>query len=490
MTCYASGMATNLTAAEGRCLNCKTQMKPDRDDCPKCGDRVRPADPDALDAFIAQAKARAAVVREAPKSAPAAQPPETERNVVQLTGEQQAALEHIKGWFTCVSKLQPFYLAGPAGTGKTTLAKHLSSLGEDLNIVYGAYTGKAAHVLRKKGVPATTIHSAIYEPRENAEVRAELYKANDWLAQRLSMPLDEQTEEDVKITQDLLQKIADLERALRRPGFELNRASEWAHADLIVLDEVSMVNERMATDILSFGVPVLVLGDPAQLPPVAGEGYFTKREPDVTLTEIHRQALESPVLRLATDIRQGRGWRAVPVNLAEAMLHDQIICWKNETRWNLIERIRKIQGRTAGVPEPGDVVMCLANNKDIGMLNGMTFEVVEVRAGDPDFGEPSMLIRDDDGIARWVTYYPEPFAGLAGERETKEKRAVWKGKAAYLTFAHAVTCHKAQGSEWPSVYVVDQTHQMWRSSDEEKRRWTYTAVSRASERVTIASRLA
>ena len=92
---------------------------------------------------------------------------------------------------------------------------------------------------------------------------------------------------------------------MKKPRFALNPQSDAAHAKLIVLDEVSMVGEEMARDLMSFGKPILVLGDPGQLPPIKGEGAFTKDAPDIMLTEIHRQAGESAIIRLATMARQG-----------------------------------------------------------------------------------------------------------------------------------------------------------------------------------------
>ena len=92
---------------------------------------------------------------------------------------------------------------------------------------------------------------------------------------------------------------------MKKPRFALNPQSDAAHARLIVLDEVSMVGEEMARDLMSFGKPILVLGDPGQLPPINGEGAFTNDAPDVMLTEIHRQAGESAIIRLATMARQG-----------------------------------------------------------------------------------------------------------------------------------------------------------------------------------------
>ena len=83
----------------------------------------------------------------------------------------------------------------------------------------------------------------------------------------------------------------------------LNAESALRDAKLLVLDEVSMVGPEMARDLLAFGKPILVLGDPGQLPPVKGEGAFNTDEPDVLLTEVHRQAGDSAIIRLAT-------WRA------------------------------------------------------------------------------------------------------------------------------------------------------------------------------------
>jgi len=399
--------------------------------------------------------------------------------VTELSDQQRAALHAIEKWFE-EDPSMPFFLAGAAGTGKTTLAKHLTSFGD---VVYGAYTGKAAHVLRSKGVPASTIHSAIYRPVDNYEVRAELIRKRDELAVCLlhrGDPVENGWADALELggaISELAEEIEALEAALKRPAFELNPGCEWAHADLIVLDEVSMVNTTMARDIESFGVPVLVLGDIAQLPPIEGGGYYVRRTPDFELTEVHRQALDSPVYALATDIRKGVPWPRVKVSLEAAMEADQIIVWKNSTRWNLITKIREKLGRPAGVPVPGDRVMCLVNNKrDLGIFNGQQFGVLAVQGN-------TFELMDDDGQCRWFDFYPEGFYGLDGEKEMKDKRRAWRGGVGAFTFAQVITCHKAQGSEWPSVYVVDQTAQM--RSDQ--RRWAYTAVTRASESVTIAA---
>src|SRR5258707_12947253 len=94
------------------------------------------------------------------------------------------------------------------------------------------------------------------------------------------------------------------------PTCELWDDAPVAKAELIVIDECSMVDAELGRDLMSFGVPVLVLGDPAQLPPIQGGGFFTEAEPDVMLTEVHRQAQDGPVVRLSMEIRSGQ--RLVP----------------------------------------------------------------------------------------------------------------------------------------------------------------------------------
>src|SRR5262249_14763711 len=157
----------------------------------------------------------------------------------------------------------------------------------------------------------------------------------------------------------------------------------------IVIDEASMVNEKIGRDLLRFGVPIIVIGDPWQLPPVEGAGFFTTGEPDFTLTEIHRQARDSPIIKMATIVREG-GWlqlgdyrdgsRAVRLNDYKAEACDQILVGRNVTRRNINSGLREQYGRRGSYPLGGDKLVCLRNDYRRGFLNGSLWVVGQVGA--------------------------------------------------------------------------------------------------------------
>ena len=151
-----------------------------------------------------------------------------------FTPHQDSALKAVADWL----KAKPgrngtppvFRLFGYAGTGKTTLARHIAD-GVDGEVKFAAFTGKAALVMRNKGCDnASTIHSLIYRARESG---------------------------------------------VEQPSFELWDDAPASKAKLIVIDECSMVDAELGRDLMSFDCPLLVLGDPAQLPPIQGGGFFT-----------------------------------------------------------------------------------------------------------------------------------------------------------------------------------------------------------------------
>lgn len=437
---------------------------------------------------------------------------------LELSAQQEAAVDKAIAWWDALNGGLPgvspvFRLFGYAGTGKTTIAQHIVSQldgVDEANVIYAAFTGKAAYVLRTKGcTDARTIHSLIYLPAEKArEKLRELMRQLD--------ATDDPTE------RELLQKQIRIEQQrLETPSWLLRSPEETdlTAAQLLVVDEVSMVGEQMATDLLSFQVPIMVLGDPAQLPPVEGGGYFIDAEPDHLLTEIHRSALDSPVTRLATAVRgsqPGDRWYGIPgadgdsgrrdwLSMADLLAFDQVLVGTNNTRWQAIHLLRALRGQVGDMPVPGDRIICLANNSDQGVFNGQQFQV-ESAVVDPKRDDRLVLdVVDDDGRQRKLTTWRAGFTGLEGEKLAKREG---RGGVVAATFGQAITVHKSQGSQWDRVLVVDEAGVFARIAAKEKsrtrntagipdrgssaqaghlagQRWLYTAVTRAAKQVVI-----
>lgn len=418
---------------------------------------------------------------------------------LEFAPQQQQAIDAVTGWYADHDpERQVFRLFGYAGTGKTTLARHIvDSLG--VRALFAAFTGKAAYVLRSKGCDgASTIHSLIYSPQE--KVRAKL---NDLQAQHAAAtdPMErERLERAIKVETD----------RLATPDFILREDSELDGAPLLVLDEVSMVGTRIAADLLSFGAKILCLGDPAQLPPVEGGGYFINADPDALLTEIHRSALDSPVTRLASSVRQsppgdrtlglpgmdGDSGRTQLVTRDQLVGFDQVLVGTNKTRWQAIHLLRALHGLTGNHPVPGDRIIGLANSVEADVFNGQQFTVRDVLGQTDD--RIRLLVEDDAGTARSLVCWLAGFTGIEGEKAAKREG---RGTVVAATFAQAITCHKSQGSQWDNVLIVDESYVFARAEAGEAQRagrqdaaaaghlagqrWLYTAITRAAKRVVV-----
>ncbi|WP_203904701.1 ATP-dependent DNA helicase [Virgisporangium aliadipatigenens] len=421
-----------------------------------------------------------------------------------LAPQQQEAVEKIHTWYTD-SDEQIFRLFGYAGTGKTTLARAIvDQLG--VRALFAAFTGKAAYVLRSKGCePASTIHSLIYTPTE--KVRAKL---NDLEEQYAA-----ETDADER---EILARAIEVERErLETPDFILREDSPLDGAPILVCDEVSMVGARVAADLLSFGTKILCLGDPAQLPPVDGAGYFINAPADHLLTEIHRSALDSPVTRLATSVRtahamdrtlgipgmDGDSGRMLRISREQLLSFGQVLVGTNKTRWQAIHTIRALRGLAGNHPVPGDRIMGLANSVEADVFNGQQFTVVSVLDNlplHPDADRIRLLVEDDAGNTRPLTCWLSGFVNVEGEKRAKKEG---RGTVAAATFAQAITCHKSQGSQWDRVLVVDESYVFARAGAEEVQRaggspadaaaaghlagqrWLYTAITRAAQQVVV-----
>jgi exodeoxyribonuclease-5 len=354
--------------------------------------------------------------------------------------EQDRALKAVAQWLEG-GKAQVFRLFGYAGTGKSTLARHVAEH-VDGDVVFAAFTGKAALVMRHKGCKdARTIHSLIYRAT------------------------DSDTEE---------------------PSFVLNDESDATRARLIVIDECSMVDEELGRDLLSFGKKVLVLGDPAQLPPVKGGGYFTEAAPDVMLTEVHRQAADNPIVRLSMTIRAGgrleRGVYGSSSVVSRDALDpalvtgaDQVLVGMNKTRRAYNGRLRQLRGFTGDLPVSGEKLVCLRNNRKKGLLNGALFTVKS--AGALRRGKVRMLVTPEEGGGHFqrVAVIPQMFSS-----EGEIPYAMRKDSDEF-DFGYALTVHKAQGSQWDSVVLFDESF----AFRDHRAQWLYTGVTRAAQKLTV-----
>jgi exodeoxyribonuclease-5 len=412
---------------------------------------------------------------------------------MEMTAEQERALDAVGRWLR--DRDRPwFYLAGYAGTGKTTLAKHVAELVSG-RVEFGAPTGKAAQVLRRKGCDgAATVHRLIYQVRDKSRARLEeLEESRDNLktlidgGHPLSMTYAQLRELDAQIREE--------RDHLNRPSFGIHPEARLRGAALLVLDECSMVDDRLARDVLSLDVPVLALGDPAQLPPVRGSGYFTQRAPDALLTDVRRQALDSPVLWLATRVREGRALiygrhgssNIVPfadLDAQTALCSDVVLTGHNVTRRAFNLRMRELRGFTGDYPVKGEPLIALNNRHDLGIYNGSTLRA----CGDA-------VVTGDELHVRVAGENVDELGVLSGtlafnrhrDPEIEDRRSFWeKAELVDLDWAYALTVHKAQGSQWSSVVVADDGFASGRPRD--RRLWLYTAITRAADQVVVALR--
>ncbi len=419
--------------------------------CSRCGAKIEPKK--------AKAGAKAAAVEPAsaepvaastplppPESRPAppapAATPRPRTGARDWTREQAEAIDRVGRWLKD-GGAPLFRLFGYAGVGKTTLARHVAEAA-DGETAFAAFTGKAAMVMRAHGCAgATTIHALIYRASEGVD---------------------------------------------GAPTFTLNEDGPASRASLIVIDECSMVDAELARDLLSFGKPILVLGDPFQLPPVKGGGYFTDAAPDVMLTEIHRQAEDNPIIRLSQIVRSGGDLadgsygeslviRRAAIDAKQVLAADQVLVGVNRTRRAYNQRIRDLGGFAEALPVAGDRLVCLRNDRTKGLINGGLWRVEALGGVVKDFVR--MTVRsEDDGAAKSVkvAVLKAFFEGTEGDLAYPLRR-----ESDEFDYGYALTVHKAQGSQWDDVLLFDESY----AFREHRARWLYTGLTRAAKRLTI-----
>ena len=375
-----------------------------------------------------------------------------------LTNGQESGLKIAVSRFR---NKEPYtVINGPAGSGKSSLVRFIIdalNIPED-KVVYIAYTGKASLVLRNKGCTnAITAHKLLYHAKEKPDGTYEFV-----------------------------------------PKSHLDY-----NYKIIVLDECSMLPDDMWKLLLSHKVHVLALGDSEQLPPVDGDSKILEN-PHVVLDEVVRQALDSPIIRLSVNIREGKcleyggpkECRVIPSNKVSDRLligADQVLCGKNITRHCLNERLRKIKFGDQYVNKPldGDKIICLKNDwSTLGsngepIVNGMIGTVTNIRLSDGHLYKPEMVadfISDNEGWYKDLSMDYKIFT----EKEPTVNKDNWmmfpkNERAREFDYAYAVTVHKYQGSEAEKIVVYDE----WLGDATFHRKWLYSAVTRSSKMLVV-----
>lgn len=395
--------------------------------------------------------------------------------------DQIQAYGLIADWYFR-SPEQIFVLTGYAGTGKTTLLRRVvtDALGlvPDVSAAFVTPTGKAANVLIRSGIPATTLHRLIYQ----------------------SIAVEQEIEVNGK-------KVTFEKLTFKR------RENIDKSIKLIVLDEASMVSDEIIGDLAGFGVKLLLCGDNAQLPPV--EGFNSSLiNPDFTLKSIVRQERDNPIIKLSKMAREGQyipygryGDNVTVISgryfsgdrRSSALLNaDQIICGTNKTRSLINDEVRKLKGLGA-LPETGDKLICTQNNWETFIDGEMKFNLVNGLIGtayDTVYDLPKAI-----GFMQFMPdflseYCPSalPFdIGIFLDGNYRYKRGDYFEKTdengeisgAFtlnrFEYGYCISCHKAQGSEFDNVIVFDESY----AFKEDRNRWLYTAITRAKRKLIL-----
>lgn len=393
--------------------------------------------------------------------------------MITLTDEQTYAIELFKQWFYNKNKSRMYFeITGPPGSGKSTLVHYMIAALQlkQIEVLYVTYTGKAALNLTLKGCPTKTIHSTIFETK----------KVNKKDANGNTIKNGNESVKEVKFVKKS----------------ELNPL-----ISLIVVDEGSMVDQKLAGQLLSFNIPLIVLGDLDQLKPIKGRSFFLE-DPDIKLTQILRQRAGDPIITLSQMIinneiiKTGKyGDNCFVINkesITDKLLKtvDIIICGKNKTRSNLNRYIRRDIYKRGSSLEVGDKLICRKNNwninlnEDIYLINGLIGYVTSILSEDkyeksyfsdinfkPDFLSNSYF----EDIKIDLRYLHE-------EDMSIKQNYIMEEDGNLFEYGYAITSHLSQGSQYRNVLVYNESF----GSHDNYRRMLYTAVTRAEKGLILA----
>lgn len=379
----------------------------------------------------------------------------------------------------------PFLIrvGGYAGTGKTfmlaNLRREVAKHWGHLEIAFATFTGKASSVLKGKLLENNgifgqdyigTIHGLIYHPRTVYSPHLKKWIIVGW----------------------------------RR------KKPEELFCDMIFIDEGSMVSKDLWQDVLKFGKPIVVVGDHGQLPPIGSENFSLMYSPDFLLTEIHRQALHSPIIKLSKFVRENgyvpfkiiskdvmkSSWNTTQCqDIWKSIQFDEntmVLTAFNASRANVNDIIRKKLGYKKKQPYPGERIVCLKNNKSSGIMNGQIGTVLWYMPEAPNLYRLTLAMEGES----------EPFESICSNEcfgkveykindydpndKSSRGKNIWKGAVIdYFDYGNCISVHKSQGSEWDKIILFEQRTKHW--GEEYYTKWLYTAITRARKKLFVIS---
>ena len=458
---------------------------------------------------------------------------------MELSYDQEAAIEYVAQWLSGTTP--PIYtqetrngrlrsitvgtshdypvcsVGGYAGTGKTTIIRVLAE--DTPRAVLVTPTHKAAQVLRGKLPPplaarVQTFHSLIYTPDPKFTCD---YTGSPMSIVDCGCLPDEDCECEAKL--DPCQYHAAIpegwDGALCEPKETLKfvkREHLTGLYSLIIVDEASMLTEQEVNDLRSYGLPVLLVGDHGQLPPVKAKMNPWIANPRVTLTVNHRQGEASGIPDAAESARvrgalvrssYGTSVRVLPASSTETELllarfvpdakHATVLVQYNKTRAMLNQMFHAqghgpVCGGNYCVRE-GERIISLERQEEVQELdadgsvinetlihNGTLATVTRVLSTGPRYH----LIQAKLDIDWRGNTDTEVLLKVATEQFGRPDQLNYRTKprgAALWDYAYALTAHKAQGSEFDNVIV-------WQETPGDKR-WLYTACTRARQALVV-----
>ena len=370
-------------------------------------------------------------------------------------------------------------ITGGPGTGKTTIIHTIIQIfkSSGMEVVLAAPTGRAAkRMTETTGIEAKTIHRMLgvaYADDDNG-----------------------------------------------RQKFDKNE-TEPIEADVIIIDEVSMVDMQLFNNLLKAiepGTRLILVGDANQLPSVAAGNVLkdiikSEKIKVVRLTEIFRQARESAIITNAHKINSGEEPVMNGKNTDFFFVNAQ---YAPKVPGKIVELITKRLPKFTGVDSFSDMQVLTPMRKgDIGAagLNKTLQKALNPPSdGKKEYETSSCTFREGDKVMQIKNNY-----NISWKIENRLGKVIDDGTGIYngdmgiiksinkqaetitvlfddmrqavyeftaldeLELAYAVTIHKSQGSEYPVVIIPIHSGPPMLMS----RNLLYTAVTRAKKFVII-----